>query len=147
MPIPNFLIHLENSLTDNKFNASISDVQIVKEKNDYNACTFTLNDKKFIYREAKVTPKKVGYFVAIWQRDQQGKTIPYHIKDDFDYFIISTQQGYFLYPKEELARLHIISTEQNEGKRGMRVYPNLEAEMNKQALKTYQSHLPFWNNF
>lgn len=146
MLIPNFLIHLKNSLVD-KFNASISDVQIAEEKNDYNACTFYFNNKKVIYREAKVTPKKVGYFVAIWQRNHDRKTIPYHITDDFDYFIIATQLGYFLYPKEELARLHIISTEQKEGKRGMRVYPILETEMNKQALKTYQSHLPFWNNF
>jgi hypothetical protein len=29
----------------------------------------------------------------------------------------------------------------------MRVYSNLEVEMNKQALKTYQSHLPFYYNF
>ncbi|WP_025125567.1 MepB family protein [Myroides odoratimimus] len=145
--LPHYYIEQLNKILGNCISTSISDIQWGIEKNDYNACTFTLNDKKFIYREAKVTPKKVGYFVAIWQRDYEGKTIPYRITDDFDYFIISTQQGYFLYPKEELARLHIISTEQNEGKRGMRVYPNLEAEMNKQALKTYQSHLPFWNNF
>ncbi|AJH13540.1 MepB family protein [Myroides profundi] len=136
-----------NKILVNSITTSISDIQWSTEKNDYNACTFYFNNKKVIYREAKITPKKVGYFVAIWQRDHDGKTIPYHITDDFDYFIIATQQGYFLYPKEELARLHIISTEQKEGKRGMRVYPILETEMNKQALKTFQSHLPFWNNF
>ncbi|MDM1395599.1 MepB family protein [Myroides odoratimimus] len=146
MQIPNFLTRIDKSLTT-KYNTPIYDVQIAEEKNDYNACTFCINNQKIVYREAKITPKKTGYFVAIWQRDNEGKTIPYQITDDFDYLLISTQQGYFLYPKEELAKLNIISTKLKEGKRGMRVYPVLETEMNKQALKTYQSHLPFWNNF
>jgi hypothetical protein len=35
------------------------------EKNDYNACTIHIHNQVILYREAKVTPKKTGLFVAI----------------------------------------------------------------------------------
>ena len=126
----------------------ISSVQMMSEKNEYSACTFIIGDKRIIYREAKVTPKKIGLFVAIWQRNTVGVTVPYHVEDEFDYMMIGvktdTDLGYFLFPKAVLVNLGIISTETKEGKRGMRIYPNLEEGMNKQALKTYQSQVSFF---
>ncbi|MGL4583572.1 MAG: MepB family protein [Flavobacterium sp.] len=127
---------------------TISSVQMMSEKNEYRACSFILRDKRIIYREAKVTPKKIGLFVAIWQRNAVGVTEPYHADDEFDYMMIGvktdTDTGYFLYPKAVLVNLGIISTETKEGKRGMRIYPKIEDGMNKQALKTYQSQVPFF---
>lgn len=121
---------------------------MMSEKNEYSACTFIIGDKRIIYREAKVTPKKIGLFVAIWQRNTVGVTVPYHVEDEFDYMMIGvktdTDLGYFLFPKAVLVNLGIISTETKEGKRGMRIYPNLEEGMNKQALKTYQSQVSFF---
>ncbi|MCC9042455.1 MepB family protein [Myroides sp. M-43] len=126
----------------------ISSVQMMSEKNEYSACSFILGDKRIIYREAKVTSKKIGFFVAIWQRNEIGVTVPYHVGDEFDYMMIGvktdTDLGYFLFPKVILVNLGIISTETKEGKRGMRIYPNLEEGMNKQALKTYQSQMSFF---
>lgn len=112
------------------------------EKNEYQASTFCLSTSKFIYREAKITPKKVGLFVAIWKRNSQGITAPYNETDDFDYLLLAIDtpdaKGFFLYPKSALADLQIITTSKKEGKRGMRVYPLLEEVMNKEAQTTFK---------
>ena len=41
------------------------------ESADYNAHTFKVNDKSIVYREAKITPTKVGQFVTIWKRTEK----------------------------------------------------------------------------
>ncbi len=118
------------------------------ESNEYNACSFSIDNYKIIYREAKVTPKKTGLFVAIWKRNEQGITEPYHIADDFDFMIIScvenNNKGYFIFPKEALATLNIISSANKEGKRGMRVYPTWDIPTNKQAITTQKKHKDFF---
>ncbi|MDM1380540.1 MepB family protein [Myroides marinus] len=146
MILQNYIPLLNKALKNDELTA-ITDITWSTEKNEYYACTFTLGSAKIVFREAKVTPKKIGLFVAIWRRNEDNITTPYHIDDNFDYFVIGTGSGCFVYPKSILVELQIISSNLKEGKRGMRVYPNLEVEMNKQALKTYQSHLPFYYNF
>lgn len=130
-----------NKIIGNSENTPIIDFQNFVEKNDYNACSFVLGEAKIIYREAKVTPKKIGLFVAIWKRNEQGITAPYHEDDSFDFMVIAvTDQetnGLFVFPKNVLSTLGIISTSRKEGKRGTRIYPKVENGMNKQALTTY----------
>nr|WP_255509225.1 MepB family protein [Flavobacterium sp. J27] len=107
---------------------------------DYGACTFELNDKKIQHRVAKITPTKVGQFVTIWKRNQQGITEPYHVTDALDFIFITTIEnekiGQFIFPKSVLAENAIISSDQKEGKRGIRVYPPWGEVTSKQALKT-----------
>ena len=113
---------------------------IEKESVEYEACRFLLNDKLIIYRTAKITPKKVGQFVAIWKRNEKGITAPFDINDDFDFMIINCESGgltgQFIFPKAVLLENQIISSEFKEGKRGIRLYPPWDETANKQALKT-----------
>ncbi|MTG98997.1 MULTISPECIES: MepB family protein [Myroides] len=146
--IPSFLKTLQGVLNIST-QAIPCDFKFPRETSEYNACSFTLENKNIIYRKAKLTPKKVGLFVAIWERDEDGQTRPYSNDDDFDFLLIDIDspsiKGFFLYPKNTLIELNIISSEQTQGKRGMRVYPTAEDNMNKQATKTYKSHLPYFH--
>ena len=121
-----------------------------KEINEYEACSFSLNDKQVIYRTAKITPKKTGQFVAIWKRNNLGVTIPFSAYDNFDLMIISTRTnnffGQFIFPKLALIENGIISSEFKEGKRGFRVYPPWDKTENKQALNTQKWQFKYFVN-
>lgn len=121
------------------------DYRVFSEVNDYKACKFSLGDKRVIYREAKITPKKVGLFVAIWKRNALGVTQPYEKSDCFDYLVIKVeengQKGLFVFSKERLVKLGMISTKFKEGKRGVRVYPSWVLPQNKQALTTQKKQI------
>ena len=116
------------------------------EAKEYCGYNFQIQNRKFKYRKAKLTPKKVGFFVTLWRRNQNQQTEPFHESDDFDFYIIHTQDhdrsGYFIFPKSELIRQNILSTDSKEGKRGFRVYPPWSSTQNKQAQKTqsWQTH-------
>lgn len=117
-----------------------SNFQRHKEGVAYGACSFLLNGKIVEYRVAKTTPKKVGQFVAIWQRNQAGVTVPFCYHDALDFLIITTKDksnlGQFIFPKAVLAEKGIFSQNGKEGKRGIRVYPPWVVTTNKQAQKT-----------
>lgn len=110
------------------------------ESSEYGAGTYKLNGLKIITRTAKITPKKIGQFVAIWQRDQNGITQPQHIDDEFDLLVINCADGdkfgQFIFPKTALAKHGIISTVQKHGKNGIRIYPPWNKAINQQAIKT-----------
>ncbi|MGL1919416.1 MAG: MepB family protein [Hyphomicrobiales bacterium] len=118
------------------------------ESSEYGAGTYIVNNRKIITRTAKITPKKVGQFVAIWQRDKNGITQPQHIEGEFDLMIINcqngTQFGQFIFPKSALAKYGIIATETKRGKNGMRVYPPWDVAINKQAIKTQTWQLNYF---
>lgn len=115
---------------------------------EYGAGTYRLNEKRIITRTAKITPKKIGQFVAIWQRDANGITQPQHIDGDFDFLIINCQCqdkfGQFIFPKTALAKYGIISTPTKRGKNGIRVYPLWDKATNKQAVKTQNWQLTYF---
>jgi hypothetical protein len=116
------------------------------ESQEYGAATFEINNKKIIFRVAKITPTKVGQFVAIWKRIKSGPTAPYDEKDIFDIMIIHVRSnhywGQFIFPKSILVDKGIISHNGKEGKRGIRVYPSWDKTDNPQAEKTqrWQQH-------
>lgn len=133
LTICNGLIYKPYGLTMDDFNACA-------ESAEYEACTFSLSGKKIVYRKAKLTPKKVGHFVTIWQR-LNGITTPYNDLDLFDYFIIAISDndkllGQFIFSKDVLIQHGIITTAQKAGKRGMRVYAPWVITNNKTAQKT-----------
>lgn len=119
------------------------------EKNDYSACTLYLDQTIVLYRQAKMTPKKEGLFVAIWKRNENDDTAPYSIDDSFDYLLIAVdtgiEKGYFLFPKEVLVELNLISSAIKEGKRGTRIYPQQTVGMNRQALVTYSKQIRYYH--
>ncbi len=134
------IIPLINNFLAIDTSSVITDYQGFSEKNEYDACSFKLENKRIIYRKAKITPKKIGQFIAIWKRNPQGTTEPYAMNDDFDYMVIACEsgshKGVFIFSKEVLSNLGIISTNLKEGKRGMRVYPTWDEPTNKQAINT-----------
>jgi hypothetical protein len=126
----------------------ISKLNIELEGLEYDACQFELNEKKVIYRRAKVTPKKQGLFVTFWKRNEQKITTPFSETDKIDFYVIhvktETQKGQFVFPKDVLIAKGIISTPAKDGKRGFRVYPKWDSVLNKQAIKTQVWQLKYF---
>ncbi|MBY0244160.1 MAG: MepB family protein [Sphingobacteriaceae bacterium] len=118
------------------------------ESTEYKAADFKLNQHKIKYREAKITPTKVGLFVTFWKRNTQKITEPYTIDDDFDFLIIGVENennfGQFIFSKATLCQNGILSHSTKEGKRGFRVYPPWSETTNKQAQKTQQWQCDFY---
>lgn len=121
---------------------TISAISQDQEANEYSGYNFRANGSNFKFRKAKLTPKKNGQFVTLWKRNANKDTEPFHATDDFDFYIIVSEDaekyGFFLFPKRELVKRNILSTDQKEGKRGFRVYPTWVLTENKQAEKTQQ---------
>ena len=110
---------------------------------DYNAqyhgYAFTLNQKRIIYRKAKVTPDRPGAFLALWKRPadlSNSKPIPF--ANEFDYLLVAVssdglttinnqvaniQKGFFLFPVELLVKKGIVTGRNHKGKTAFRVFP------------------------
>lgn len=118
------------------------------ESVEYEACSFELNGKKIQHRVSKITPTKTGQFVAIWKRNQEGKTEPYHSSDELDFMCITSLRGdyfgQFMFPKSVLIEKGILTTNTKLGKRGMRVYPPWDVATNQQARKTQAWQLNYF---
>ena len=110
------------------------------ESANYGACYFELNEKIIQYRVANITPTKIGQFVAIWKRNNEGITAPFDVADSLDFMIISVRDsenfGQFIFPKSVLVAKGIISQNEKGGKRGIRVYAPWDKPTNKQAMQT-----------
>ncbi|GEC71516.1 hypothetical protein SAMN05443543_106167 [Flavobacterium flevense] len=145
--IPDFL-HETNKLVFNKLDLEIKSVYLEKESADYNACQLLLNEKKALFRTAKITPTKTGQFVTLWKRIPKGPIAPFAIEDIFDLVIINTETenhfGQFVFPKTIFIEKGIFSTDLKEGKRAIRVYPPWDKTTSKQAQKTQQWQLEYF---
>lgn len=137
--LPNELKTVKELIYDNH-GFDLTNLKLSTESLEYGACSFELNNKKIQYRVAKITPLKSGHFVTIWQRNKDGITEPFHISDDLDFIIIAAKReknfGQFIFPKVVLAEKGIITNNNKEGKRGIRVYPPWDTVASKQAEKT-----------
>jgi hypothetical protein len=138
-------------LTDillNKLNLTICNIEIEKESAAYSACTFEINGLKVLYREAKTTPTKIGQFVTIWKRNNEGVTEPFSVEDTIDFVVVSCRNGeyfgQFVFPKEVLGEKKIFTKNNIEGKRGIRVYPPWDIAINKQAIQTQTWQLEYF---
>ena len=121
-------------------NLSISNLEKDAECDEYIGYNFNVNEFFIKFRKAKITPKKVGQFVTLWQRNNENQTEPFSVNNQFKLYIIAVEdadkRGFFIFSKEILAEKNILSTEKKEGKRGFRVYPDWVIPTNKQAEKT-----------
>ncbi|ANP52413.1 hypothetical protein J2Z21_008335 [Streptomyces griseochromogenes] len=110
------------------------------ESAEYAACAFTLDGRSVRFRVAKTTPTKVGQFVTVWQRSEEGPIRPFDVEDDVDLFVISSRDddgfGQFVFPREVLCERGIVSRDGSGGKRGFRVYPPWVTTTNRQARGT-----------
>ena len=138
------LSRIENTIL-NINRLKISDIINDRECEEYSGCSFRLNKQKIKFRKAKITPKKTGQFVTLWKRNNKKQTEPFSLDDGFDFYMIATEQqhrfGFFLFPKYVLGEKQILATNNNEGKRGFRVYTDWDNPQSKQAeqTKTWQA--------
>lgn len=125
-----------------------SNIHQETESTDYGACSFVVTNMSVMYRDAKITPKKLGLFVTFWKR-QKGIIVPHDHDDPFDLLLVSVRKGerlgQFVFPKAALFKQAIISYQGKGGKLAMRVYPPWELVTSQQAKKTqqWQSHYFF----
>jgi hypothetical protein len=118
------------------------------ESAEYSACNFKLHGLKIKFRNARITPTKIGQFVTLWKRKGDGPIQPFDSSDPIDLFIVSVRSGkhlgQFIFPKSVLTYQGILSTKKKEGKRAMRVYPPWDITTSKQAQKTQQWQLEYF---
>jgi hypothetical protein len=131
-----------------KLNAELKNIKLENESAAYNACTFKVNESSILYREAKITPTKIGQFDTIWKRNSKGITEPFNVDDDIDVVVIGCrngeQFGQFVFPKAILGEKKIFTKNNIEGKRGIRVYPPWDISINKQAKQTQAWQLEYF---
>jgi hypothetical protein len=147
--IPDFLVETKAVFLD-KSSLLIKEIHLEKESAAYNACQLLLNDKKVLFRTAKVTPTKIGQFVTLWKRIENGTIAPFDTTDTIDMVIIETKtnthSGLFIFPVSVLIEQAIFSSEKKEGKRAFRVYPPWDKTISKQAQKSQQWQLNYFVN-
>ncbi len=145
--LPNDLI-LAQKQVYTPLKLDVTNIEKEVESAEYEAFTFKINSLYVIYREAKITPTKIGQFVTLWKRKVGQPIEPFHVSDKIDFIIISTrnsnQFGQFIFPKSILIERGIISTENKEGKRAFRVYPPWDLAENKQAQASQKWQLNYF---
>jgi hypothetical protein len=126
----------------------INNVEADKESAAYKGTEFIINNHRIKFRVAKITPTKIGQFVTFYKRKGSGLIMPYESQDLFDFLIVVVRNknhfGLFIFPKKVLCERGVVSTEQKEGKRAMRVYPSWDKTDNAQARKTQSWQLEWF---
>ncbi|QDW99632.1 MepB family protein [Staphylococcus hyicus] len=139
----------EIPLFDYKF--SMVNYEFEQWNKEYEAFNFEFNGMGFKSRLAKKTPKKAGYFVAFWCKNESGKNRPFNFNESKDKLIINIvdgpKKGQFIFPKELLVEKGIIRSEKHKGKMAIRVYPSWETGLNKTAISTQRWQIPYFLDF
>jgi len=141
---------IENSILKS-IGLKISDMKSDNECVEYYGLNFQIRNLNIKFRKAKITPRKTGQFVTLWKRNVIGKTEPFNSNDNFDFYIIATEQenkfGFFLFPKQILIEKQILTNNSKEGKRGFRIYADWDIPNNKQAEKTQKWQTEYFIDF
>lgn len=126
----------------------IEDFKVEEQNKEYEGTTFVLGDQSFRSRRAKVTPKKLGYFVVFWEKDEANKNKPYDVDSAPDKLIITIfdqdKLGQFIFPKKILAEKNSLTNGKTRGKMALRVYPDWITGLNKTASATQQWQKAFF---
>jgi len=124
---------------------------IPEEQNaEYGAYRFNMSGRAIRFRVAKITPTKIGQFVTLWERIENAPIQPYDVAEPIDYYVISTRSehhfGQFIFPKEVLYKHDILASNGTGGKRAIRVYPEWDKPISRQAQKTQLWQLQYFVN-
>ena len=129
---------------------TVKEIQEEIQNSEYGSAVFQLNCTSVRFRVAKITPTKIGQFVAFWEKDATNKNQAFSVENAPDLLVINTfshdQQslGQFVFPKEVLVKHNILKTATTKGKMAMRVYPSWDAPTSKQAIATQKWQLPYF---
>ncbi len=127
---------------------TIQNVQEERQNSEYGAGIFLLNTKSIRFRVANRPPKKVGQFVALWEKDDTNKNQPFTYDNSPDFVVINTftegHFGQFIFPKKVLAARSILKSDHSNGKMAFRVYPSWDTPASKQAIATQKWQLPYF---
>ncbi|MGE6415591.1 MepB family protein [Planococcus kocurii] len=131
----------------NKF--ILKSIQEEQQNAKYGAGTFQLSFNTVRFRVAKITPTKIGQFVAFWEKDKNNKNQPYSYEEAPELLVITTfkgeyEFGQFIFPKEILFNQNILRSESSKGKMAVRVYPSWDIPTSKQAMETQKWQLPYF---
>ncbi|NWL32925.1 MepB family protein [Paenarthrobacter nitroguajacolicus] len=112
------------------------------DNQEYGAAVASLGPERIRFRVGKLTPTKVGLFVAVWRRAQDGSTEPFPVEDGIGRLVVTVREGgnmgHFAFPTSALIQHGIVSVKGVGGKRGFRVYPPWSEVTNRQAIRTQQ---------
>lgn len=115
------------------------------ESSEYYAHSFTLENNKNLFRIAKKTPKKPGWFVTIWKRGIDNIITPYDVSNEINFVVVAISDnnniGEFIFPKNILVQKNIFSQNGKGGKLATRVYTPWDKTTSAQAAKTQK-----WQN-
>ena len=118
----------------------IKKVHEESQNSEYEGLIVTINGQSYRSRLAKLTPKKVGYFVAFWGKDANHQNQAFDMTNTPDKLIISIidgdLKGQFVFPKSLLMQQGVLSHEHAKGKMAMRVYPTWLEHLNATASQT-----------
>ncbi|MCM3758501.1 MepB family protein [Sporosarcina aquimarina] len=127
---------------------TIREVQEECQNSEYGAGIFQLDGKSVRFRVAKITPTKIGQFVALWEKDENNKNRPFLYDASPDLVVINTftehHFGQFIFPKKILASKNILKTTRANGKMAFRVYPSWDTPTSQQAVATQKWQLNFF---
>jgi hypothetical protein len=112
------------------------------QNTEYEGATFQIRHLGYRSRLAKLTPNKKGYFVVFWEKNANNQNQPFTYEESPEKVIITIMdhhlKGQFIFPKSILYKKGVLRDEYNKGKMAIRVYPDWEADLNKNAYKTQQ---------
>ena len=128
---------------------TVKDVREEAQNSDYGAGIFQINSKSVRFRVAKITPTKIGQFVAFWEKDKNNKNQAFSYEQATDLLVINTftendNFGQFVFPKEVLVKQNILKTATTKGKMAIRVYSSWEKPTSKQAIETQKWQLEYF---
>lgn len=118
-----------------------------EQNSDYESATVMLGEDRWRMRTARVTPKKQGAFVAVWQREVNGETGPFASDEGVAGLMVFVRDeqhglGMFRFTSTHLEQLGITRSATKPGKRGFRVYPSWCTGLNTQAARTQRAQVP-----
>lgn len=119
----------------------VHNICIDRGAKEYHGLIFEYHHKKYMFRQAKITPTKVGQFVTLWKRETPTSDIaPFSVNDGIDGVIIANfdgnRKGYFIFDQAQLGERGIFTKNEVEGKRAIRVYAPWVKTVAKQAVQT-----------
>lgn len=127
-------------ISDSMDNMKITNVEVELWNKDYEAINLCYGNTNVKSRLAKKTPKKKGYFIAVWRKNNANMNEPFTYQSFQDRLVVNVSDGHykgqFVFPKSVLIEHGIVSSQDKKGKMAMRLYPSWETDLNKTAYHT-----------